>query len=135
MPAATVVYRDAVLLVGGASLAAQLNDLSINYGSEMQDRTTFGDTTRNRRGGLFMASIEGKGLAALGTGLIEDVLFADVGLTTESVAVVVWPNGVTDGDWVSAGYAMMGVVETWKLGGPVGVLLPIEFAVQGAGLG
>lgn len=135
MAAATVVYKNAVILVGGGSLETQLNDLSVNYASEMLDRTTFGDTTRNRRGGLFTASIAGKGFAKQGTNLIEELLFNDVGLTTESVAVVVFPDGVTDGSQSARGYAMMGVVEHLQVGGPVGTLMGLDFAVMGAGLG
>lgn len=135
MSADTVLYRDAVLLVGGASLAGQFNDLNVNYASEMLDRTAFGDTTRNRRGGLFVASIDGKGMSVSGANLVEDVLFTAVGLTTESVAVVVFPNGVTEGSQVARGYAMMGVVEHLKVGGQAGVLLPFDVMINGAGLG
>lgn len=133
MAADSVVYTNAVLLLGGASLAAQLHELSLNYKSEMHDRTTFGDTTRNRRGGLFVADLAGKGFASLGSNLIEDVLFGNVG-TTE-VATVIFPNGVTEGSQTARAYAMLGATESFKIGGPVGGLLPVEFVVVGAGLG
>ena len=82
MAAATVVYKNAVLLVGGYSLETQLTELSLMYKAEMHDRTTFGLSTRERRGGLFDASIDAKGFMGLVTSpLIESVLFDLVGAT------------------------------------------------------
>ena len=133
MAADTVVFRDAVLLVNGTSLETQFQELTLNYASEMHDRTTFGATTRERKGGLLTASLEGRGLAEFGSDTVESVLFAGVG-TTET-PVVVFPNGVTEGSQVARGYAMLGVVEKFTIGGPVGALLPFEASIQAAGYG
>lgn len=135
MSADTVVYRNCVILIGGASLAGQFNELTLNYKSEMLDRTTFGDTTRNRRGGLFSADVAGKGLSVQGTNLVEDVLFAGVGTSDIAVPLVVWPDGVTEGSQTGRGYAMLGAFEHLNVGGAVGTLLPFDFAAQSAGLG
>lgn len=132
MSADTVLYRDAVILVGGALINAQLRELNVNYAAEMLDRTAFGDTTKNRRGGLFVVDIDGKGFVATGTGAIEDLLFGDVG--AGDLPVVVFPNGVTEGSQVARGYATLAQMESFKIGGTAGQLLPLDFKLAGAGL-
>lgn len=133
MSAATVVFKNAVLLVGGISLATQCKELNLPYSAEMLDRTAFGVNTRERRGGLFVVSLDAKGMLTLGTGLVEDILFGDVGI--HDLAVVVFPDGVTEGSQTARGYAFMGVCEHFELGKVVGGLLEFDTMFNGSGLG
>lgn len=133
---ATVVYKNAALMVGGSSLAASLNELGVEYGAEILDETAYGDDTRSHRGGLLTAKVMGKGFAESGAGLSETVLFADNG--TDDTVVAVFPNGVTEGVLPGAGdgfgYAMKGVQSEFQLGGGVGDLLPLAFTYEARGI-
>ena len=133
MSADTLIYRNAFVVIGGASLAAQFNELTVDYKAELLDRTTFNTTTRERKGGLFMASIAGKGFVAYGTNGVEDVLFNGVGAT--EIPMVMFPDGIVEGSQTARGFAMFGVVEHFNVAGAVGALLPFDVAIQSAGLG
>lgn len=131
---ATVVYKNAALLIGGASLSASLNELAAEYGAEMLDGTTYGADTRTFKGGLFTAKVTGKGFAESGAGLTESVLFADNG--NDDTVVAVFPNGVVEGAQSvdGIGYAMKGVQSEFQLGGGVGALLPLAFTYEARGI-
>src|SRR5690348_4320656 len=105
---ATVLYRNAELIIGGVSLQAALHELTIDYSAEMLDETTFGDDTRINRGGLFSGQITGSGFfdGVVGT---EVVLFPQTG--TDDVIFTAFPDGVTEGSLTTGrGYAMKGVL-------------------------
>lgn len=124
MAASTVLYRNAVLLYGGLELQAQLNELTLNYAAEMLDRTTFGDTTRNRRGGLLDVSLEMKGLLAFEAGSVDLMdVFDAVGADAQE-SVVLFADGITEG--TPAGYWFVAEVERFNFGGAIGVLLPFD---------
>lgn len=129
---ATVHFRNAVLVIEGADLSVNLTDLTVDYSAEMLDATTFGATTRIKKGGLFVAMISGKGFADFGDNLIEPVIFSRVGVDDSVVAV--FPTGVTEGSTTPGGYAMKGVLSELVLGGQVGTLLPITFKVEARGI-
>ena len=79
MAGAALVYTQAVIMVGGSDLSAELNELSVEQAAEMLDGTTFGVGTRVMTGGLLTANIGVGGLATFNANLAEDVLFGDVG--------------------------------------------------------
>lgn len=124
---ATVVYRDAYVLLDGAALQGELNELTVEAGAESQDGTTMGQTTRIRKGGLLTARISGSGLAALGTNAAEDMLTQRV---ASDVVLSVFANGITEGSHTGAGFAMLGMIPEFSMGGAVGVLLPFSFAAE-----
>ena len=128
---ATVHYRNAKLLIDGSDLSASLNELSVEQSAEMLDETAFGDDTRINKGGLFMDVISGAGHAEFGAEGIEDIVFNRIG--TDGTVFVAFPNGITQGSVTDMGYAMLGVIEEFTLGGSVGALLPISFSVQSRG--
>ena len=119
---AALVYKDCVIVVDGSDLTAELNELSIEYGAEMLDGTTFGNDTRVSKGGLLTASISVAGLATFGSLLAEDVLFDRTG--DDETIIAVFPAGITEGD--NTGYAMQGTVADFTLGGAVGALTPFS---------
>lgn len=127
------VYRDAKLFIGGADLSADLYELAVSYAAEMLDATTFGQTTRVVQGGLFMGEIAGAGYFRGGDGAVEQVIFSQIGV--DDVVIAVFPDGITEGATSTGmGYAMKGELSEFKLGGSVGILLPITFAAQSRGL-
>lgn len=124
---ATVVYKNAVLLVDGASLATALTELTASLSAEMLDDTHFGDDTRVNKGGLLYCEVSGKGHAEFESGGIESVLFGDVGV--DDVVVTVFPDGVVEGSTGDgAGYMMLGVASMLTLGEAAGGLLGIDFS-------
>ena len=129
---ATVHYRDARILVDGSDLSASLNELSVEQSAEMLDETAFGDDTRVNKAGLFTDMINGAGHAEFEAEAIEDIVFNRVG--TDGTVFVVFPNGITEGSVTDMGFAMLGVLESFTLGGPVGSLLPISFSAQSRGI-
>jgi hypothetical protein len=120
------------LLIDGSDLSASLNELSVEQSVETLDETTFGDDTRINKAGLFTDMISGGGHAEFEAEAIEDIVFNRVG--TDGTVFVVFPNGITEGTVTEMGYAMLGVIEDFTIGGSVGTLLPISFSVQSRGL-
>lgn len=145
---ATILYRNAILLVNGQDFNGALHELAIEYGAEMLDETTFGDDTRVNRGGLYTGSMSGKGFFDGAVG-IDVVLFRNLGDGTsvvanpavagttvlEDVIIVVFPDGITEGSTTTGrGYALKGALDTFNLGGSVGALLDITFSAQSRGI-
>lgn len=128
---ATVLYRNAVILIDGYLLSAYFSEFGVDYSAETLDETAFGDTTRINKGGLFNAKMSGKAHAEFGVGL-EDILFNRVG--TDGTVVAVFPDGITVGTQTKMGYAMLGVLDTFTIGGAVGTLLPIDISVSSRGI-
>lgn len=126
-----------------AQIDGALSDFSVDYKAEMLDVTTFGDDTRIKKGGLFTASISGKGFfdQVGGVGNLDAFLFNNNG-TDESTAasgnptiVTVFANGITEGAVTDmGGFAMKGVLESMTMGGGVGIALPLSFAVSARGV-
>lgn len=128
---ATVVYRNAKLLVNGADLSGRLNELGVEYSAEMLDETCFGADTRINKGGLFNAKISGSGLFdnAVGT---ETILFGNVGV--DDAVLSVFPDGITEGSLTTgSGFSMKGVVSQFNLGSEVGQLLGVDFEIESRG--
>lgn len=129
---ATIHYRNAVIVIGGYVLSASFSEFNVEYSAETLDETAFGDTNRIYKGGLLNARMTGRGHCESGSGAIETVLFSMVG--TENTPVVVFPNGITVGTQTDKGFAMVGVIDTFNIGGAVGTLLPIDFGMATHGV-
>lgn len=126
---ATIVYRNAVLLVEGYDLSGEMHDLSLTYGADMLDSTRFGADTRTHVAGLLSSQLSGDAyadFAALAPGLLYDLLGVD------DKSVVIFPNGITLG--TQCGYAMKAVQSTFNLGGQVGALEGLKFAFDSRGI-
>jgi len=125
---ATVVYRDAYLLVNGAAIHGELTELTVEVGAESLDNTKFGNTTRVHMGGLLTGRISGAGHANLSATGAEALLSSLV--AQANTVLTAFPNGITEGASATAGYAMIGVIPEFQWGGAVGVLLPFSFAAD-----
>lgn len=129
MSADTVVWRNAYVWVDSSDLSGQIAEAALNYGSEMLDRTAMGDTTRNRRAGLYDWSIELRAHQAFATA-VDSVLFPLVGT---SAALEIRPqNACTTAS--NPRYTGVGTIEKYNpLSGAVGTLLPAPVTFQSAG--
>lgn len=147
---ATILFRNAFVLINGAELTAALHELNVEYGAEMLDATVFGLNTRTHKGGLLMGGISGKGFMESATD-IERVLFQGLGggasltgaqnpayqsgVIIEDSIITVYPDGITEGSLTTGmGFYMKGVLKTFNLGGAVGTLLTIDFAADTRGI-
>ena len=130
---ATIVYRNAILLIDGSEITASLHDLGVEYSAELLDETAMGDDTRINKGGLKTASISGAGYSDPSATDIENVIFSRIG--TDDAIVAIFPDGITEGSAVlGMGYAMKGVLEEFALGTQVGQMLDITFAAASRGI-
>ena len=122
----TVHYNEAVVLIEGTEISAQISDVAVNFSAEMLDATAMGDDTRKHKGGLQDFTVEGTGFFKGGLLEIDGILFDLSG--DDDTVVTVYPRGVTEGS--AEGYGLHGVVEVFTLGGTVGTLLPVSFTIQ-----
>ena len=129
---ATIHYRNAKIIIDGYHLSGSFAEFNVEYSAETLDETAFGDTARHFRGGLLNARISGRAHCEFGDGAIETVLFEKVG--DDQTPIVAFPNGITVGTQTDMGFAMLGVIDTFDIGGAVGTLLPISFGMATAGI-
>lgn len=119
------------LLLGAYEVSADFAELGVNYGSESQDATTFGQNTRINKGGLKTASFPGSGYLNLTSSGVEAVLFNTLGL--DGTPATVFVHGITVGSTVETGYAMPVLEPKLDLGENIGVLLPFSMELVSAG--
>ena len=130
---ATINFRNAKILIDGASMAASFTDgPTVDVSVEMLDETAHGDDTRINKGGLGTVTISGSGNCEFGTGEIADVLWTRVGV--DGTVLAIFADGITEGTNLQRGYALLGVIEEFTLGGSVGALLPFSFSAQSRGV-
>lgn len=123
---ATQVLTNAKLLVNGFDFSGDMNALSLEYGAELQDNTTFGADTRSRKGGLKTVTLGGEGFwNADGTDEPDDVLFGRVGQDTSVMTVA--PN---DGAAGSIAYIVNGIVGQYSHGGAIGDMHGFSVAAE-----
>lgn len=129
MSADSVVYKNAYLWINSSDLSGQGHEATINYQSEMLDRTAFGDNTRNRRGGLYVWSVDLKFHQAFLTA-VDSVLFPLVGT---SAALEIRPlNACSTAQ--NPRWTGVGCLENYQpVGGAVGTLLSAPVTFQSAG--
>lgn len=128
----TVHFRNAVILVDGYDLSGDHNSINLDLKAEMLDETTFGDSTRIRKGGLVTTDINGKGFWNVAAGAVDRILFDIVGV--DDKIITVFPDGITEGTSTNMGFAMKGVVEHYNVAGEIGTLLAFDFAIMGRGI-
>ena len=127
------IYSKARLIVGGVTLDTQLRSLAVNEGSEAQDDTAMGDTTRSAAGGLLTWTIEGEGNQSFGTATPFDLAFgAKVGTVVACVwrhTTVATANAVTN-----PRYSGNGLITAYQpMGGSVGDQQISTFSIVAAG--
>lgn len=101
------VLTDARVFHDGYRFDTTMDQVSLDYGAEENDETTFGDATRVAAGGLYTAGLAYNGFWEGGSGGADEVLQGDVG---QNVPITVSANQAADGDpcyfsrWLWAAY-------------------------------
>ena len=126
---ATVYLRNVRIFVDGYELSGDFNEIAMDYSAEMLDETSFGDSTRIRKGGLKIVDVSGGGNWNGDAGTVGRILFDIVG--TDDKVISVFANGVTEGTTTDKGFSTKGVVSEFNIGDSVGTLLPFDFMMQG----
>jgi hypothetical protein len=130
---ATIHYRNARILVGGYNISGDSNSLGVNLAAEMLDETSFGDSTRIRKGGLKTADVQGAANWDASAGHVDAILFGVVGVDDQ--VVTVFANGITEGTATDMGFSMKGVLDKYNVKGDVGSLCTVDFSIMGRGVG
>lgn len=125
---ATITWKNAFLAVNGVDYSSDVQELTLNYSSEMLDATVMGLNTRTHKGGLKNWSIETKFLQNFATGRIGSVLFALIGTTS---CVEIRPDNSCS-TAINPSYSGIGIADSNGFGGAVGILLPTQCAWQAA---
>lgn len=129
---ATTHFRNAKILVAGYDISGDSNTINVEFSAEMLDETSFGDSTRIRKGGLTIGNINGGGFVDGTAGHVDVVAFSLVGV--DDSVIFVFANGITEGSLTDMGFAMKGVVEKYDLNGDVGSLLGFDLSAMGRGI-
>jgi len=125
---AVQVLTDVRTYLGAYDVSGDLTATALTYGSELQDDTTFGDTTRSRTGGLKTVSLTNEGLWSGGTGLVDAVLWSDIGVADVPVTVV--PGGET---LANPCYLFRAIHGEYSPGATIGELLRFSVTAEGSG--
>lgn len=126
---ATLVYTNAKMEINGVDLSDHASEVSLNYGSEMQDETAMGDDTRIRKGGLKDWSVDVTFHQDYAAAKVDATLFSVVGTT---VCVELRPQNICS-TAINPIYSGVGVIESYNpMGGSVGALLDAPVTIQSA---
>lgn len=128
-----IVFSNAKVLIAGFDLSGDFNEVALEYGAESLDETTFGASSRKMKGGLKTSRVNGRGFVQHGANLVGEALFNQVGV--DDVAVMLFPDGITEGATsTGSGYMFKAVETSYQHGGAVGELLAFDFAAEGRGV-
>ena len=127
---ATIVYRDAYFWLGGTDYSDDLESVTLEYGAEMLDETAMGDDTRINKGGLKTWSVSANAHQDFTSGHVGASLHALVGTTT---CFELRPSNSCS-TAINPSFSGIGILESFpSMGGSVGSLLDVPFALQSAG--
>jgi len=117
------IFQGCRLFLGKYDVSGQSNVVSLDYGAEMLDSTTFDKTTRINAGGLKTA---GFGVEGFWDSTSDGALFDNIGL-----ADVPFTAGMVTGADGELAYMLNTISADYKVGGPVGGRMP--FSIGGKG--
>ncbi len=125
---ATVVWTDAAVFVGSFEFGGSMNTLNLDFAAEMLDVTTFGQTTRINRAGLFTVQLDEEGFweNQSGTDGLEEVFFGEIG--QEDTPISVGPYGDAEFDPIITFQSMQSV---YSFGGSVGEMAKFNVTAMG----
>lgn len=125
----TLHFHNALVEVNGTDLSSHFSAVTLNYASEMLDETAMGDSTRIRKGGLYVWSIDMTTHQDFAAGAVNAVIFPLVGTT---VCVEIRPQNICS-TVANPRYSGIGIIEKYNpVGGSVGTLLDTPTTVQSA---
>jgi len=117
------VIRDAKVYLGGRDLTGDMNAVAINYSAEMLDKTTLGDDTRVKVGGLKGVTCNGEGFFNPATS--EGYLFDRIAAVAEPVTI-----GADGGAAGDLAYIFKAAMAGYNPGGAVGELMKFSFDAE-----
>lgn len=127
---ATLHFRNAKFEVNGTDLSDHVAEITLNYSSEMLDETAMGDSTRIRKGGLKVWSIDVTPHQDYAAGEWDATLFSLVGTT---VCIEVRPQNICS-TAINPRWDGIAILENYQpMGGAVGSLLDAPATFVSAG--
>jgi len=88
------ILTDQLICMGGYNLTGVSNAVTIEYGAEMKGSTTFGQSTRSNKGGLFTVQLQAAGF--YDAEAQDEPVFAAVGV--DNTPITVAASGSSQGD-------------------------------------
>lgn len=121
------ILRDQTCWMDGYALAGIMNSMGLDYGADVLDVTAFGDTSRNRVGGLktVAAALDGMFDA---NGTLDAALFNEIGVSDKPISFAM--TGAGEGD---TAYSFLAVGASYAPGGSVGDILKFSMQAEGNG--
>ena len=117
------VLKNANVVIDGFDVSGKMNAIALDYGAEIKDQTTFGNTSRRKIAGLKSLVWSHQGLWQGGDDDIDDILFARVG---SEIVMTVADDGIAEGDNAFINKALLG---NYNPGASVGEVF--QFSVEG----
>jgi hypothetical protein len=118
------VLTNSKLWLAQFDLSGDLSQMALKSGADAKDATTFGQTTRVRKGGLRSVMMQHEGFVNTGTNLADEVLFNRIG--TGLLPATISPTGGVEGD---PAYSFLSELSRYEPGAEVGEML--AFSVEG----
>jgi hypothetical protein len=122
-------FTNALFKVNGTDLSDHTIDLTLNYGSEMLDRTAMGATSRAKMAALKTWSLDAKFNQDWGAGSVDSVLWAIMGTTA---CVEFRPVNAIQGT-TNPDYSGVATLTKYPIGGAVGSLAQVSVTFEGSG--
>ena len=124
------VFTDARVEINAVVLSDHVRSVTLDYSAELQDDTSMGDTTRERKGGLKDWSIEVDFFQDYAASEIDATLFGLVGST---FTVEVRPTSAARSA-TNPGFSGTGILESYQpVGGEIGTMQMAPITIQAAG--
>lgn len=125
---ASQTLTDAKIYVAQYDWSGDMNSVALEYAAEMQDATTFGQTTRINKGGLKTARLSTEGYWSAGSGEIDPAIFAEIGVADRPVSVT--PGSGAAGE---AAYLFRTIRGSYSPGAQIGEMLRFRTEAMAAG--
>ena len=127
---AQIVLTDASININSVDMSAYAHQVKITYLREQKESTTFGNTGKARKGGLYDWSIEVEFYNDFAVGLADSLLYALVGVQT---ALLVRSSKTNARGTSNPEYSGNGMLEAWApLGTPIGDIVTVPAKWNGS---
>ena len=122
------VLNDAALYFDGFDFTGKSNAVALEYGVELQDITTFADSSRRRLAGLKTVRVSHAGNWEGGDGNIDDALFARIGIADKPLSIV--PAGATEGN---RAFSFLSALGEYTPAGAIGDVFAFQVTGEASG--
>ena len=125
-----LVLKNCKLYFDGYDISGHTNNITLNYGAELQDRTSFGSSARKRLAGLTSVELTGSGYFEAGTSKPDTAIYPTIGSSSATVLTVCPISNGAVGERAFSHKAMLG---EYAPGGSIGDIMSFSFAAFGEG--